>query len=57
VHVTATVYSHALPDDEIAAARIWNEAMSGTLKQAVAEPSDQTKPSRIVSIDAVKKPA
>ncbi len=57
VHVTATVYSHALPDDEIAAARIWNEAMSGTLKQAVTDPSGKTKPSRIVPIDAVKKPA
>lgn len=34
VHVTATVYSHALPEDEIAATRIWNNAMSATLSPA-----------------------
>ena len=37
VHVTATVYSHALPEDEIAAAQIWNKAMSGTLNPAPAQ--------------------
>ena len=33
-HVTATIYSHALPHDEGAAAQIWDKAMSGTLEAA-----------------------
>jgi integrase len=57
VHVTATVYSHALPDDKIAAAQIWNDAMSGTLKQVAGGTSGQPKPRRIVPIDTAKKPA
>ena len=57
VHVTATVYSHALPDDEISAARIWNNAMSGTLNQSPSKPLDATKSSRIIPIRSAKKPA
>jgi len=57
VHVTATVYSHALPDDEIAAAQMWNNAMSGTLKRRACEPSNKTAVPRIVQIDTAKKPA
>jgi integrase len=57
VHVTATVYSHALPDDEVAAARIWNEAMSGTLDQLSPKPLDGKRPSRITPINSGKKPA
>jgi integrase len=33
-HVTATIYAHALPHDEGAAAQIWDKAMSGTLEAA-----------------------
>ncbi|HEX4748432.1 MAG TPA: hypothetical protein VH302_02725 [Bryobacteraceae bacterium] len=57
VHVTATVYSHALPYDEIAAAQIWNQAMSGTLQATKAEPRREPKSSRVISIDSGKKSA
>jgi integrase len=61
VHVTATVYSHALPEDEIAAAQIWNNAMRGTLQPpaqpASAEPSRDATATRVVSIDSGKKSA
>jgi len=33
VHVTATVYSHALPADEIAAAEIWQTAMDRAVEK------------------------
>jgi integrase len=56
VHVTATVYSHALPHDEVAAAKIWDKAMSGTLESAPA--ARATKPRRaVVSIASGKKSA
>ena len=32
VHVTATIYRYALPQDEIAAAEIWNKGMKRSLK-------------------------
>jgi hypothetical protein len=57
VHVTATVYSHALPDDEIAAAQIWNKAMSGTLNQSPSKPLDATESSQIIPIHSAKKRA
>lgn len=57
VHVTATVYSHALPDDEIAAAAIWNEAMSETMNAPKPEPPRPATPSRVVSITRGKKSA
>ncbi|MGD1096344.1 MAG: tyrosine-type recombinase/integrase [Bryobacteraceae bacterium] len=58
VHVTATVYSHALPDDEVTAAQIWNDAMSGTLQRATpAEPRREKKAARVVSINSGKKSA
>jgi integrase len=54
----ATVYSHALPHDEVAAAQIWNEAMSGTVQPAAAQPGGQTKVRRaVVSIKSGKKSA
>jgi hypothetical protein len=56
-HVTATIYSHALPTDETAAARIWNQAMSGSLNPAPPEQSPKPKSGRVVSIDEQKKPA
>jgi integrase len=57
VHVTATVYSHALPEDEIAAAQIWNNAMSGTMKPAPADPPKETKSARVIAINSGKKSA
>jgi hypothetical protein len=58
VHVTATVYSHALPHDEVAAAQIWDKAMSGTLELVPAEPGRETKAKRaVVSIASGKKSA
>jgi integrase len=57
VHVTATVYSHALPDDEIAAAEIWNNAMSATLQPAKQEPRLPPKASRVIPINSGKKSA
>jgi integrase len=58
VHVTATVYSHALPHDEVAAAQIWDKAMSGTLEAAPAQPARETKARRaVVSIASGKKSA
>ena len=57
VHVTATVYSHALPEDEIAAAQIWNKAMSGTLNPAPPPQSAKPKSRRVISIEEHKKPA
>ncbi len=58
VHVTATIYSHALPQDEIAAAEIWNKGMSGALKAVPGEPHAKTKVRRaIVAIDSGKKSA
>ena len=59
VHVTATVYSHALPDDEVAAAQIWNQAMSGTLQPTPAgpRPKNETKAGRVVPINSGKKSA
>lgn len=57
VHVTATVYSHALPEDEIAAAQIWNQAMSGTLQPAPAESARPAKKARVVPIESGKKSA
>ena len=56
VHVTATVYSHALPS-EVAAAQIWNEAMSGTLQPAPAEPGRKKARRAVVAIDSAKKSA
>jgi integrase len=59
VHVTATVYSHALPEDEIAAAQIWNNAMSETLAP-VAQPETmraRVKAAGVVPIDSGKKSA
>jgi len=56
-HVTATIYSHALPTDETAAARIWNQAMSGSLNPAPTEQFPKPKSRRVVSIDEQKKPA
>jgi integrase len=53
VHVTATIYSHALPQDEIAAAEIWNDAMSGTL-QATAKADSEGK---LRAINARKRSA
>ena len=55
VHVTATVYSHALPEDEIAAAQIWNKAMSGTLNPVQAQVAPKPKSRRVVSIAEHKK--
>jgi integrase len=55
VHVTATVYSHALPEDEIAAAQIWNKAMSGTLNPVPATVAPKPKSRRVVSIAEHKK--
>ena len=46
VHVTATVYSHALPADEIAAADIWGDAM----RKAV----DGRKPAKVLPMPAAK---
>jgi integrase len=58
VHVTATVYSHALPEDEIAAAQIWNKAMSETLQPALKEePSCPAKKPRVIPINSGKKSA
>ncbi len=57
VHVTATVYSHALPDDEVGAAQIWNKAMSGTLQPGPGESRPEPKPGRVVPIDSGKKSA
>lgn len=45
VHVTATVYAHALPADEMAAADIWGEAMK------------KAKPANVVPIHSKKKSA
>jgi integrase len=58
VHVTATVYSHALPHDEIVAAQLWNEAMSGTV-QATAEQLGRGRKAKqsVVSIESGKKSA
>ena len=59
VHVTATVYSHALPEDEVAAAQTWNDAMSGTL-EALPEKkraSNTAKTARVVPINSGKKSA
>jgi len=59
VHVTATVYSHALPEDEIAAAQIWNNAMSETLAPAAQPeaPRARAKAAGVVPIDSGKKSA
>jgi integrase len=57
VHVTAAVYSHALPADEIAAAKLWNEALSATMEQPPTEQPSKAKPSHVVPIDSKKKPA
>lgn len=58
VHVTATVYSHALPEDEIAAAEIWNKAMSKSLQPAPQEkPSRAAKKPRVIPINSGKKSA
>ncbi len=57
VHVTATVYSHALPEDEVAAAQIWNKAMSKTLNPPPAKVAQKPKSRRVVSIEERKKPA
>jgi integrase len=57
-HVTATIYSHALPQDEIAAAEIWNKAMSGTLQLAPSESVRETnRRGAVVSIESGKKSA
>lgn len=57
VHVTATVYAHALPEDEIAAAQIWDTAMSKALNSAPAHQSAKPKDRRVISIEQRKKPA
>ena len=49
VHVTATVYSHALPEDEIAAAQIWNDAMSQTLNPAPGSIDRRTQEARVTA--------
>lgn len=54
-HVTATIYSHALPHDEIAAAKLWNDAMSGTLNPS--KPATKPQSRRVISIGEHKKPA
>ena len=46
VYVTATVYSHALPADEIAAADTWSKAM----KKAAENPSPNKKSAKILPI-------
>ena len=59
VHVTATVYSHALPEDEVAAAQTWNDAMSGTL-EAIPEKElsrHTAKTARVIPISSGKKSA
>jgi integrase len=58
VHVTATVYSHALPQDEIAAAQIWNDAMSKTVHATPTSDASSRLPKKaIISIESVKKSA
>ncbi|HEY4356065.1 MAG TPA: hypothetical protein VGN16_09990 [Acidobacteriaceae bacterium] len=58
VHVAATVYSHALPHDEVAAAQIWDKAMSGSVEAAPAQPARETKARRaVVSIASGRKTA
>jgi hypothetical protein len=58
VHVNATVYSHALPHDEVAAAQLWNEAMSGTVQATPVQPGQKRKAKRaVVSIESGKKSA
>jgi integrase len=58
VHVTATVYSHALPQDEIAAAQIWNDAMSKTVWATPAAEAVTVLPKKIpISIESGKKSA
>jgi integrase len=49
VHVTATIYSHALPADEIAAADIWADAM----RKATSE----RKPAKVLPMPAKDKSA
>jgi integrase len=61
-HVTATIYSHALPHDKGAAVQIWHKAMSGTLEAAstgnAGSPVAKQQPRRaVVSIASGKKSA